>query len=287
MAGNLFDRIAEYYDGLHGDVDYPAECTPLEKVISDVLDRQPATLLDLGCGTGSHALILADRGYRVTGIDASAAMLRVARAKARGRRNPAFVRADMRRFDLGRTFDAAICMDGAYTHLLTERDLLAHLRTVRHHLSPGGVYVFEFAQALRAETEGLGWIYREAPERIVWLYDLAFDRRRRLVTAKNRFFAFEGDRVRRTFVDTYSTRVTSVPALRRLLARAGMRLVRVGSTEGGSRLRQLRRDDPLPMAVAKRSLPAGETRPGPSDGRAEKRRRLTRATGVRSAANSE
>jgi len=252
MAANLFDRIAEYYDGLHEDVDYHADCTLLETVISRGLHRRPATLLDLGCGTGNHALILARRGYRVTGIDASAGMLRVARAKATDRANPAFVRADMRRFDLGRSFDAAICMDGAYTHLLTERDLLAHLGTVRRHLSPGGVYAFEFAQALKTETEGPGWIYREAPDRIVWLYDLSFDRRRRLITAKNRFFAFEGDRVRRTYVGTYATRVTSVPALRRLLARAGMRLVRIGSTDGGSRIRRLRGDDPLPIAVAKR-----------------------------------
>jgi len=252
VAADLFDRIAKYYDVLHEDVDYAAQCSTLATVFAGSLHRQPASVLDLGCGTGSHALILAKRGYRVTGIDSSAAMLRVACAKARRRQHLAFVRADMRRFDLGRTFDAIVCMDGAYTHLLTERDLLAHLRAVRRHLRPGGVYVFEFAQALREETEGPGWIYREAPPRILWLYDLAFDRRRRLVTARNRFFAFDGDRVRRTFVGTYATRVTSVPALRRLLARAGMRLVCVGSTDRGSRLRPLRKNDPFPMAIARR-----------------------------------
>ncbi len=251
VAANLFDRIADYYDVLHEDVDYAAECTLLESVFRRFLRRQPISILDLGCGTGSHALILAERGYGVTGIDASAGVLRVARRKARGRRNPEFVRADMRRFDLGRTFDAIVCMDGAYTHLLTERDLLAHLRTVRRHQSAEGVYVFEFAQALKEETEGRGWIYREGDPRIIWLYDLAFDRRRHLITAKNRFFAFDGDRVRRTFANTYATRVTSVPALRTLLRRAGMRLVEVGSTDRGPGLRPLRGDDPLPMAVAK------------------------------------
>src|SRR6266581_837789 len=178
VAANLFDRIADYYDVLHEDVDYAAECTLLESVFRRFLRRQPISILDLGCGTGSHALILAERGYGVTGIDASAGVLRVARRKARGRRNPEFVRADMRRFDLGRTFDAIVCMDGAYTHLLTERDLLAHLRTVRRHQSAEGVYVFEFAQALKTETEGPGWIYRQGSPRIVWLYDLAFDRRK-------------------------------------------------------------------------------------------------------------
>jgi ubiquinone/menaquinone biosynthesis C-methylase UbiE len=251
MAGNLFDQIAEYYDVLHDNVDYPAECTLLEAVFSRFLPRKPASLLDLGCGTGNHALILAKRGYRVTGIDSSAGMLRVARAKVQGRPSLTFLRADMRRFDLGRRFDAALCMDGAFTHLLTERDLLAHLRTVRRHMTPGGVYAFEFAQALKRETEGLGWIYHESPAEIIWLYDLAFDGRRHLLTAENRFFAFDGDRIRRTFVNSYSTRVMSVPVLRRLLSRAGMRLVGVYSTDEGSGLRALRKDDPLPMAVAR------------------------------------
>ena len=259
MAEDLFDRIAEYYDALHEDVNYAAECTLLEQTFARFLHRRPVSVLDLGCGTGSHALLLAERGYRVTGIDASAGMLRIARAKARGRRNPAFVRADMRRFDLGRTFDAIVCMDGAYTHLVTARDLLAYLRAVRRHMAPGGAYVFEFAQALKAETEGPGWIYREAPPRILWLYDLAFDRRRRLITAKNRFFAFDGDRVRRTFEGTYATRLATVPALRRLLARAGMRLVGACSTDNGLGPRPLRRDDPLPMAVAKSN--AGQRHP--------------------------
>src|SRR2546426_6821062 len=178
MTGNHFDRIAEYYDVLHDDVDYPAECNLLEQVFSRFLGSRPVTILDLGCGTGNHALALARLGHRVTGIDGSPGMVRVARRKARGRPDIAFLRGDMRRLDLGRRFDAAICMDGAFTHLLTERDLLAHLRTVRRHLAPDGVYAFEFAQPLKIETEGPGWIYHEAPGRIIWLYDLAFDPKR-------------------------------------------------------------------------------------------------------------
>jgi len=250
MTGNHFDRIAEYYDTLHDDVDYVAECRLLDRVFSRFLPRRPVSVLDFGCGTGNHALALARMGYGVTGIDASAGMVRVARKKARGRANIAFLRRDMRHVDLRRRFDAAICMDGAFTHLLTERDLLAHLRTVRRHLTLDGAYVFEFAQPLETETEGQGWIHHEAPPRIIWLYDLAFDPRRLLLTSRNRFFAFEGDRLRRTFVDANSTRLTPVPLLDRLLVRAGMRLGGVFSTDEGSRLRPLREDDPLPMAVA-------------------------------------
>lgn len=251
MTGDHFDWLAEYYDVLHDDVDYASECALLEEVFSRYMDRRPATVLDLGCGTGNHARVLATRGHRVTGIDSSAGMVRVARRKARGVPHLRFVRADMRRFDLRRRFDAAICMDGAFTHLLTERDLLAHLRAVRRHLAPDGVYVFEFAQPLREETQGQGWIDHGTSPRIVWLYDITFDRRRHLLTAENLFFAIDGERLRARFVDTNSTRLVSVPLLRRLLSRAGMRLERVFSTDEGSALRPLRKDDPLPMAVAR------------------------------------
>ena len=250
MTGDHFDRLADYYDILHDDVDYAAECALLEEVFSRYMDRRPATVLDLGCGTGNHARILATLGHRVTGIDVSAGMVRVAKRKARGVPNLEFVRADMRRFALGRRVDAAVSMDGAFTHLLTERDILAHFRAVRRHLSPEGVYVFEFAQPLREETEGPDWIDHGTSPRIVWLYDITFDRPRQLLTAKNRFFAIEGGRVRARFVDTNSTRLVSVPLLRTLLLRAGMRLERVFTTEEGSALRPLRKDDPLPMAVA-------------------------------------
>lgn len=51
MTSNLFDQIAEYYDVLHDDVDYPRECNLLETVFSRFLPRPPTSILDLGCGT--------------------------------------------------------------------------------------------------------------------------------------------------------------------------------------------------------------------------------------------
>src|SRR5437773_5856383 len=62
MTGDHFDRLADYYDILHDDVDYAAECALLEEVFSRYMDRRPATVLDLGCGTGNHARILATLG---------------------------------------------------------------------------------------------------------------------------------------------------------------------------------------------------------------------------------
>ncbi|HTX68532.1 MAG TPA: methyltransferase domain-containing protein [Thermoleophilia bacterium] len=86
-----------------------------------------ATILDIGCGTGRHAVELARAGYAVTGIDISAGMLREARAAAeQARVGVELIEADATSFDLGRVFDAAVCLcegslglvggDDAYTH---------------------------------------------------------------------------------------------------------------------------------------------------------------------------
>ncbi len=119
-----YGRFARHYDQIYeGIVDYEGDVDFLEKVFRR-FRLKPIAILDLGCGTGNHDLPLARRGYDVTGVDRSRAMLVRAREKAvaAGVR-VRFVRADMRSFDLGRTFGAAVCMFGAFGYLLTPRDI--------------------------------------------------------------------------------------------------------------------------------------------------------------------
>src|SRR5713101_2528746 len=122
-SGGGYGRFARYYDLIyHGPVDYEGDVDFLERVFRR-FRTAPKTILDLGCGTGNHALPMARRGYRVTGIDQSREMLALARKKAASSRaRPRFVHADMRSFLLGRKFDAAVCMFGAFGYVLPERD---------------------------------------------------------------------------------------------------------------------------------------------------------------------
>lgn len=62
-----------------------AECDFLAAIFARYADAPINPVLDLGCGTGTHALLLADRGYRVCGVDRAAEMLAAARRKAAAR----------------------------------------------------------------------------------------------------------------------------------------------------------------------------------------------------------
>src|SRR5437867_1827851 len=150
-----YGRFARYYDIIyHGLVNYEGDVNFLEAVFRRYRVK-PRTILDLGCGTGNHDIPLARRGYRVTGLDQSSAMLSVARKKtAESRVRVRFVRADMRSFRFGKQFDAVLCMFGAFGYILPRRDVVRALRSVRAHLGPGGLFIFEFWQgsATRAES---------------------------------------------------------------------------------------------------------------------------------------
>lgn len=140
-------RYAGQYDLLYSDKDYERECDLLREIFQRHAAVPVRTVLDLGCGTGNHALPLARRGYRVTGVDLSPQMLACADRKAAGEATelgdgaPVFRCGDARSLDLGREFDAVLMMFAVLGYQLANEDVTAALRTVRRHLRPDGLFV--------------------------------------------------------------------------------------------------------------------------------------------------
>ncbi len=137
MPGSVFESLASRYDAWY--------TTPLgawaDRQESDVIFRllalQPGErLLDLGTGTGRYAVEAAARGAWVVGVDASPAMLAVARERLRASGRPVqLVRADLAHLPFpDGAYDAAV----AVTSLCFVDNPVAVLREVRRVLTPGG-----------------------------------------------------------------------------------------------------------------------------------------------------
>ncbi len=140
------------------DVNRKAETDFLETCFARYARGRVRSVVDIACGTGHHALRLARRGYRVTGLDLSAASVDFLRAQAEAEGLPVTALiGDMTDFRLPEPADAAICMQDSQGHLLTKDALVAHLRAVAANLRPGGVYVFDRLIPNRWVTPGIRW----------------------------------------------------------------------------------------------------------------------------------
>lgn len=157
---NLYARSAPYYDLIYDPiVDYEREADLLEEVWRRDATRPINRVLDLGCGTGNHALLFAARGYEVLGIDQSEAFVALAREKVGGE-GPRFDVRDMCDLDALGRFDALVSMFGAFDHL-PRADTTRALRGFRDHLEPGGILAFEWWSLRGAKDGHQDWLERE------------------------------------------------------------------------------------------------------------------------------
>jgi SAM-dependent methyltransferase len=97
-------------------------------------------VLDVGCGTGEHALMAAGFGLDATGVDLADNALHTAREKARYRGLTArFLLHDARKLaDLGESFDTVL--DCGLFHIFTDDDRAAFVGSLRSAVQPGGRY---------------------------------------------------------------------------------------------------------------------------------------------------
>ncbi|MEO0294169.1 MAG: class I SAM-dependent methyltransferase [candidate division WOR-3 bacterium] len=146
---NVFQNYAKYYDLLYREKNYKAECDFIEEVFQRFSKLKIKNILELGCGTGGHAILLAKRGYILMGIDLSPKMLEIAKEKI----NKAGVNVDLylrdiRNFRLNKRFDSAICMFAVLNYLIQNEDLERALKSVRRHLKEGGIFIFDIWNGL-------------------------------------------------------------------------------------------------------------------------------------------
>jgi SAM-dependent methyltransferase len=137
----MFTESAELYDAIYlAFKDYAVEAADIARHLRAEHPRA-RTVLDVACGTGEHArLLAADHGFELDGIDLNAEFLRLAREKHPAGR---FHEADMREFSLARRYDAVICMFSSIGYVRTLPELERTLRCFRRHLAPGGVVIVE------------------------------------------------------------------------------------------------------------------------------------------------
>ena len=171
---DAYRALADSYDRLTNDVDYRATVD----FYFEILKREglsPKTAVDLACGTGSVALLLAEMGIRVTAVDLSPEMLTVAAQKAQERDNPPmFVCQGLQELRLPRGVDLAVCALDSLDYITDPADCAEAIRRIYKVLNPGGIFIFDVntPEKLRAMD---GQVFLDEDEDVYCVWRGEFD----------------------------------------------------------------------------------------------------------------
>lgn len=195
---DAYHALAVSYDRLTNDVDYAGTVD----FYWQILEREgvkPRTAVDLACGTGSVAVLLAQRGLRVTGVDLSEEMLCVASQKAQALPcPPVFVRQPLERLWLPRGVDLAVCALDSLDYITDSEACQEAIRRVYKALNPGGIFIFDVntPEKLRAMD---GQVFLDEDEDVYCVWRGEFDEMANICSYGMDLFQREGNVWLRSF----------------------------------------------------------------------------------------
>jgi SAM-dependent methyltransferase len=230
MTQGVFGRdYAAAYDDLYRDKDYLAECELIERVFQTYGQIAVRRVLDLGCGTGGHAVPLARRGFEMVGVDRSPDMLERARAQGSSAR---FELGDISDLDLGETFDAVLMMFAVLGYQIGNSDVQAALVTARRHLRPSGLFFCDFwyGPAVLAQRPAERVKVLDTPEgQVIRVATGSLDARHDLCMVRYHVWRIAEGRLSAEVREQHPMRYFFEPELELFLSSAGFELVRCGA----------------------------------------------------------
>lgn len=222
----VYDALAASYDGLMADGSYRRRAAFLARR----LRKSPIpveTVLDLACGTGTIACLLAKQGYEVLAADASEEMLSQAAAKAEGlERRPLFLHQSMAKLRLAQPVDAVVSTLDSLNYLTGERELKETLRRVRRWLKPGGLFLFDVNTPCKLQRMD-GQLYMDETEDSVCVWRTFFSEKKQVCTYQVDLFRLRSDGAWDRTFEEHRERAWSGEALRRYLEEAGFSSVKL------------------------------------------------------------
>lgn len=141
-----FYSFAKYYDIAFDFKDVPQECRFLESLYAKHASRPLDSFIEFGAGPALHCMEMAKTLSKVTAVDLSDEMTRYAQAKAASLGVDVRCEcADMIHYASSERYDMATLLMDSTSYLLTNADVIAHLKSVAKILNPGGLYVLEMS----------------------------------------------------------------------------------------------------------------------------------------------
>lgn len=193
-----YKALAASYDRLTNDVDYRAVVDFYNKILAKE-HMQPRTAVDLACGTGSIAALLAQQGIQVIGVDMSEDMLTMASDKTKNLSNPPlFIHQQLQSLHLPRGVDLAVCALDSLDYIVNPQDCAAAIKRVYKALNPGGIFIFDVNTPEKLQAID-GQVFLDEDENVYCVWRGEFDWNANICSYAMDLFQRVGDKWLRSF----------------------------------------------------------------------------------------
>lgn len=155
----FYATLAPYYDKIYHFIDYEQQAQHFRALIKKFKTTQNNNILDSACGTGTHAVLLTQRGYRVTGLDLSIEMLNEAQKK---NATLNLICGDMKKFPVHKSYGIILCYFNSILYNTTLQHFTTTLTEFSKHLDHGGLLIFDMVdKAIGTTPNKQKYVYHE------------------------------------------------------------------------------------------------------------------------------
>ncbi|MCM8784124.1 MAG: class I SAM-dependent methyltransferase [Candidatus Omnitrophica bacterium] len=232
MQSKCFNSdYAYFYDLIYKDKEYRKETGFLEKLFKKFLNKKPKDILDLGCGTGNHSLELIKRGYRVTGIDISKDMVKIAKEKLNkaGLRGKFLVK-DITNYRPRKKIDVVISLFAVINYITEIKSLRQLFKNVYASLKRNGLFVFEVWNALKSTDSFSPKSFKEIKfnnSKLIREGKIKIDELKQVCRIDYNLKLFKNDGLLKNYKETHILRIYSPYELERYLNLADLKLINI------------------------------------------------------------
>lgn len=205
-----------------------------ERDAENLLDSEKNLVVDLGCGTGTLAELLYEKGYDMIGVDASESMLNIAMdKKAESGSEILYLQQDMRELELYSTVGTVYSVCDSLNYILEEEELKTVFSLVNNYLFPGGIFIFDFNTDYKYREVIGNTTITENREDCSFIWENYYDPEEEINEYDLTIFVQEEENLFRRFTETHFQRGYTVEQILRLVEEAGMKVVEVKDADTG------------------------------------------------------
>lgn len=241
-----YQDFASVYDELMDETPYEQWGERLDSLIKkygvskperdseDVLASERNLVVDLGCGTGTLAELMYQKGYDMVGVDMSESMLNIAMGKReKSGAEILYLLQDMRELELYSTVGTVFSVCDSLNYILEEEELLSVFSLVNNYLYPGGIFVFDFNTAYKYREVIGDTTIAENREDCSFIWENFYDPEAEINEYDLTVFVREENERFRRFTETHLQRGYTAEQMIKLVEQSGMLVVEVSDADTG------------------------------------------------------